>query len=135
MNYHACVLLLSQSIYHRSIIIYLDRHVIFAFLCTLWTVDHTWQTVDHYLPVHAFFSKHIFFIHPLWCMNGRSLCTLPTKGGPFSLIVDSSLQVDPIPPSFNWFSSPHPYHPPPHPHTENSKVFCRGWNHKSYVEL
>ena len=55
-----------------------------AFLCTLWTVDHTWQTVDLDLPVHAFLSKNIFFIPPLWCRNGRSLFTLPTKGGPFS---------------------------------------------------
>ena len=97
-----------------------------AFLCTLWTVDHTWQTVDLDLPVHAFFSKNIFFIHPLWCMNGRSLCTLPTKGGPFSLIVDSSLQVDPIPPSFSWFSSPHPHHPPPpSPHSKFKGVLSR----------
>ena len=37
----------SIIIYHRSIIICLDRHVDFSFRYTLRTVDHNWPTVDH----------------------------------------------------------------------------------------
>ena len=44
------------------------------------TSSRSWFTL------HAFLSKNIFFIHPLWRMNSRSLFTLPTKGGPFSKI-------------------------------------------------
>ena len=56
----------SIIIYHRSIMIYFDRHVIFSFRYAIWMVDHNWLAVDHDLP---------FCVLPL----GRSWFTLIGK--------------------------------------------------------
>ena len=52
--------------------IYLDRRVIFSFQNTLWTVDHTWPTVDHDLPYMHFVSKKTVFF-PSVMVHERSI--------------------------------------------------------------
>ena len=49
--------------YHRSIMFYLDGHVIFSLLYTIWTVDHNWPTVDHELPCLCTTSQSIIIYH------------------------------------------------------------------------
>ena len=49
----------SIIIYHRSIMIYFDRHVIFSFRYAIWMVDHNWLAVDHDLPFSCTTSRSI----------------------------------------------------------------------------
>ena len=53
----------SIIMYHRSIMFYLDGHVIFSLLYTIWTVDHNWPTVDHDLPCSCTTSQSIIIYH------------------------------------------------------------------------
>ena len=50
--------------YLRSIIFYVDRHVILSYLYIIWTVDHNWPTVDLELPCLCTTSQSIIIYHP-----------------------------------------------------------------------
>ena len=49
----------SIIIYHRSILIYIDRHIILSFPYAIWTVNHNLPTVHHDLPCSCTTSRSI----------------------------------------------------------------------------
>ena len=81
----------SIIIYHRSIIICLDRHVDFSFRYTLRTVDHNWPTVDHDWAWSCTTSWSIIICHTKLKLSGQTSSTFHLMG---SLISNHILYIE-----------------------------------------